>query len=73
MTPFEKWQERLVNLPHEHVEERWVLAQARFLRDFPLHHRPERQLLAELEREILLYNDSIGRVISIDQQKKNRL
>jgi transposase InsO family protein len=73
LTPFEKWQERLKNLPREHVEERWVLAQARFLRDFPLHRHPEQQLWAELEREILLYNDSIGRVISVQPLKKNRL
>jgi transposase InsO family protein len=59
MTPFEKWEERLLHLPFETLEDRWIKAKERFHRDLPLHQNPELQLLQELEKELTMYNDSI--------------
>lgn len=59
LTPFEKWEERLLNLPFEPVEDRWIKAKTRFHRDLPFHQNPELQLLQQLERELSMYNDSI--------------
>lgn len=63
-TPFEKWQERLSNLPFEDVDPRFIKAKERFHRDLPLHNNPALQLLNQLEKEILLYNDSIRGSVS---------
>lgn len=63
-TPFEKWEERLLNLPFESVDERWIKAKQRFHRELPLHQKPGLQLFDELEKEISLYNDSIRGSVS---------
>ncbi len=60
MTPFEKWEERLLTLPFEEVEDRWMKAKERFNRDLPLHQNPDLQLLQDLEKELFLYNETIS-------------
>jgi len=72
LTPFEKWEERLLSLPFETVEDRWIKAKERFHRDLPLHQNPELQLVQDLKRELLLYNDSLGRVLNLNHLSKNR-